>query len=173
MHRQPPGEHRQASPFREDDTPWYRQFWPWFLITLPASVVVAAFVTLYIANRHADDLVVDEYYKDGLAINRQLERKQRAQQQGITATVYIDVDSAVVTTTGTVEAPALELRFSHPLEADRDFSTTVEDYGSGIYRGNLPMPVAPRWHWVLERGGSDGWRLDGTLSTADLRNGSR
>lgn len=172
MHRNTPTERRRSSHFEEDHTPWYLQFWPWFLIALPASVVIAAFATLYIANRHADDLVVDEYYKDGLAINRQLERKQRAEQQGISATVYIDGGSAVVTITGAVEASSLDLRFSHPLEADRDFSTSVENFGSGIYRGNLSTPVAPRWHWVLEGGGKDGWRLDGTLATADLRNGS-
>ena len=63
--------------------PWYRQFWPWFLILLPASVVVAGLTTLYIANRHADDLVVDDYYKDGLAINRQLEKKQRAADRAL------------------------------------------------------------------------------------------
>ena len=60
---------------REDTEPWYRQFWPWFIIMLPASVVVAGLSTWYIAHRHADDLVVDEYYKSGLAINRQLEKK--------------------------------------------------------------------------------------------------
>jgi len=67
----------------EDTQPWYRQFWPWFLILLPASVVVAGLTTLVLANRHADDLVVDDYYKDGLAINRKLEKQQRADQQGI------------------------------------------------------------------------------------------
>ena len=74
-----------------DTRPWYRQFWPWFLILLPASVVVAGLSTLYIANRHADDLVVDDYYKDGLAINRQLEKKQRANVLGITAQLTIGV----------------------------------------------------------------------------------
>ena len=173
MHRPVAKEHGRARPVAADDTPWYRQFWPWFLIALPGSVVIAAFLTLYIANRHADDLVVDEYYKNGLAINRQLERKQRAARRGISATVSVDGDSAVVETAGVVDDASLTLRFSHPLEADRDFTTTVEDYGSGIYRGNVSMPVAPRWHWVLEGGGDDGWRLDGTLGTADLRNGSR
>ncbi len=65
-----------------DTQPWYRQFWPWFLILLPASVVVASLYTVYIANRGADDLVVDEYYKDGLAINRQLEKEQRSLATG-------------------------------------------------------------------------------------------
>ena len=36
-----------------DTTPWYRQFWPWFLIVLPGSVVVAALTTVYIANKGA------------------------------------------------------------------------------------------------------------------------
>ena len=36
----------------EDTVPWYQQFWPWFLILLPASVVVAGLTTLVIANRH-------------------------------------------------------------------------------------------------------------------------
>lgn len=29
--------------------PWYKQFWPWFLISLPASVVVASMFTISIA----------------------------------------------------------------------------------------------------------------------------
>lgn len=65
-----------------DTQPWYRQFWPWFLILLPASVVVASLYTMYLASSGADDLVVDEYYKDGLAINRQLEKSNAARRWG-------------------------------------------------------------------------------------------
>ena len=90
-----------------DTKPWFRQFWPWFLITLPASVVVAGFATLYIANRHADDLVVDDYYKDGLAINRQLEKKQRAATQGIAAQLRFDPGSVSITIDGPVSSEQL------------------------------------------------------------------
>ena len=34
---------------RLDDSPWYRQFWPWFVIALPASAVMASLVTVWIA----------------------------------------------------------------------------------------------------------------------------
>jgi hypothetical protein len=40
--------------------PWYKQFWPWFIIALPASVVVASFFTLWLAISNPDQLVVDE-----------------------------------------------------------------------------------------------------------------
>jgi len=105
MNRQLPGG---------DTEPWYRQFWPWFLILLPASVVVAGLTTLYIANRHADDLVVDEYYKDGLAINRQLEKKQRAEQQGIAASLVFSGSRVSARVSGPVDAQQLRLFMSHP-----------------------------------------------------------
>ena len=40
--------------------PWYRQFWPWFIIALPASAVIASFITLWLAVSNPVTLVVDE-----------------------------------------------------------------------------------------------------------------
>jgi len=42
------------------EPPWYRQFWPWFLIALPAAAVIASFITLYLAITHPVHLVIDE-----------------------------------------------------------------------------------------------------------------
>jgi hypothetical protein len=156
-----------------DTEPWYRQFWPWFLIMLPASVVVAGLSMLYIANRHADDLVVDEYYKDGLAINRQLEKKQRAEERGITATLVFSDNTVMIHTTGPVLAASLHLLLSHPLESDRDFALELTPTGAGLYRGSLPAPIAPRWHWTLELPGDQGWRLDGSVEAADINHAGR
>ena len=43
-----------------EGVPWYKQFWPWFIIALPASVVVASFFTLWLAISNPDQLVVDD-----------------------------------------------------------------------------------------------------------------
>jgi len=40
--------------------PWYRQFWPWFIIALPTSAVIASFISLWLAVSNPDHLVVDE-----------------------------------------------------------------------------------------------------------------
>ena len=46
-----------------DVEPWYKQFWPWFIIALPASAVIASFISLWLAISNPDHLIVteDEY----------------------------------------------------------------------------------------------------------------
>lgn len=153
---------------REDSEPWYRQFWPWFLILLPASVVVAGISTVIIANRGADDLVVDEYYKDGLAINRKLEKKEQASALGIAADIAVSGTDIVVTTSGPIDAAQLLLQLSHPLESDRDFKVMLVQSIPGEYRGRLGSEIAPRWHWALIFEGEPAWRLDGSVTSADF-----
>lgn len=153
---------------REDSEPWFRQFWPWFLIMLPASVVVGGITMIVIANKGADDLVVDEYYKNGLAINRKLEKKERAADLGITAKLKVAGTDIVVSTSGDITANQLLLKLSHPLESDRDFQVMLVQSVPGEYRGRLAADVAPRWHWALIYQGDPQWRLDGSVTAADI-----
>jgi hypothetical protein len=152
-------------PNREDSEPWYRQFWPWFLIALPGSVVIAGLATLYIANRYADDLVVQDYYKDGLAINAQLEKRARAEALGVQATLLLTREQVQVRldSAGAAEPEVLTLRLSHPLEADRDFRLDLARVAPTLYVASLPAPAGRNWHWRLEPQ-DGGWRVDGSLS---------
>ena len=98
---------------REDTEPWYRQFWPWFIIALPATAVVAGLITLYIATVNRDTLVKDDYYKEGLALNQDLARSRRAADLGITADLSYDPGTGdVVLTTAGVTGEILPLPFS-------------------------------------------------------------
>ena len=65
--------------------PWYRQGWPWFLIALPATAVVAGIVTLVIAAKTFDGMVVDDYYKEGRAIVQTIGRVEHARELGLRA----------------------------------------------------------------------------------------
>jgi hypothetical protein len=39
---------------RVDEKPWYKQFWPWFIIALPLTSVAASFTVLWIAISNPD-----------------------------------------------------------------------------------------------------------------------
>ena len=96
-------------------TPWYRQFWPWFLIALPGTVVIASLYTLFLANRYADDLVIDDYYKEGLAINQELSRQKEAESLGLRATMVINGRRLDIDVAGDIEAEQLRLLLAHPM----------------------------------------------------------
>ncbi len=141
--------------------PWYRQFWPWFLILLPGTAVVASLYTLIIANQYADDLVVDDYYKEGLAINRQLKRQNEARMLELKATFTSQQRQLDIQLEGPIEASQLRLLLSHAMESDQDFAVPVQQIGRGHYRVLLPQVLKGRWHWTLDEGVSSHWRLDG------------
>jgi len=151
---------------RSDTLPWFKQFWPWFLISLPAAVVVAGLVTLYIANLHSDDLVSQDYYKNGLEINRRLESTNLARQQGLTAQLSFTQHSVTARLNQPLEDEQISLVLSHPLEADRDFSVTLEKLQPGEYGGLLREPIEIRWHWTLQNLQAPLWRIDGATSPA-------
>ena len=56
--------------------PWWRHAHVWLLISGPAIVVVAGFVTLWLAVRTPDPVVEDDYYQRGLNINETLRKQQ-------------------------------------------------------------------------------------------------
>ena len=63
-----------ASRTRRDSLPWYKERWTWLLMLMPATAIVAGFITLWLAITSFDGLVADDYYKQGLAINQTLAR---------------------------------------------------------------------------------------------------
>ncbi|EED36396.1 conserved hypothetical protein [Luminiphilus syltensis NOR5-1B] len=141
--------------------PWYRQFWPWFLILLPATAVVASIYTMIIAAHGADDLVVDDYYKNGLAINRQLTRQQEAKTMGISATLQTEGRDVSIRIPERFSFAQLRLRLSHPMEADRDMTLALHRVAPGIYQSKLPQAISGQWIWTVDVGDGSRWRLDG------------
>ncbi len=103
--------------------PWYREPWPWLLMTGPGVVIIAGFYTLWLAIESDDGLVADDYYKRGLAINQTLSRATRAEQLalGARAEWRADLARVRVTLTGTGVLPEkLRLRLVHPTQAVAD-----------------------------------------------------
>lgn len=151
-------------------TPWYRQFWPWFLIALPAISVVFSFATLFVALRNADSLVRDDYYDAGLAINREFAREHVAAARHLKAVLRVDPAtlSVQLRLTGAAlnEPAALTLQLTHPTHAERDRTVILAPTPSGAYVGQLDVLPRGDWHVVVRPSDGD-WslaeRLDLTL----------
>ena len=52
--------------------PWWKFGHVWLVIAGPAIVVVAGFVTFFIAARQPDPVVTEDYYRKGISINQTL-----------------------------------------------------------------------------------------------------
>lgn len=149
-------------------TPWYRQRWPWLLMLGPAVVVVAGFVTLWLAVTSNDGLVADDYYKRGLAINQVLSRKAEARAQNTRAQVMFSPSGERVRVVLTAERPpaALAMRLVHPTRAGLDQEITLKAAGSGVYEGSLAPAGTGRLRILLED--DEGrWQVSGDWPSRD------
>ncbi|MDH3620037.1 MAG: FixH family protein [Gammaproteobacteria bacterium] len=152
---------------REDTKPWYRQFWPWFIIALPASAVVAGLSTVWISMQTTDSLVV--HAEDGVknATERQLSAARLAAELGLAAYVEINTEtrvvSAVIRSSELPEVPAtLDFELSHPAFAERDQHITLnkamdDDEGNPVWVGHFLTVPSGRFYAVLKSG--DDWRV--------------
>lgn len=153
-----------ASPEQErHPEPWYRQFWPWFLIALPGSVVIASFVTIWLAVSRPNPMVVDDYSRIARSTELRLERDDAAAALGVTAAIRL-IDGADVVevrlSPASVIPEALELRLSHPLVEERDQVIKLLRVPEG-WSGSLTPPEG-RWYLQLYPGDRS-WRLSGEL----------
>lgn len=147
-----------------DNQPWYREPWPWLLMILPLTAVVAGFITAWYAVVSNDGLVADDYYKEGMAINQTLHRDAAATALDLGATLHTSADARTlhVALAGRL-APlpdTLRLSILHPTQPGHDHVITLHAVGSGKYSGAMPSLGNGRWRLILEPPQRE-WRLTG------------
>lgn len=138
---------------------WFQEPLVWLVISLPLSAVVAGFYTLWLAVRSADGLVVDDYYREGLAINRELARDERATALGLEASILLTATrfdlQLSAATTSTLPAQ-LKVQLLHPTRRGLDRTLLLNATAPGHYASQLTPLPAGRWHVLIEHAD---WRL--------------
>lgn len=117
-------------------------------------------VLLNLAISTEDSLVVDDYYKQGKAINASLAKEHEARRRNISADVTIDDGAIALQFHSGIprDGQAIRLSFYHTTQQSKDFSVLLSRDASGMYRGFSENMVAGKWQMTLEPINSD-WKI--------------
>lgn len=122
------------------------KLWPSLLFAGPAGVIVAGAITMWLAFSNADGVVAEDYYKQGLAINKVIAREEAARRLGISAAVSIHNEHIQVELKG--HSPeALFVHLAHATRAGYDVRLRLTRGATGIYEA--PLEGLPRGHWRI------------------------
>lgn len=145
--------------------PWYKQFWPWFLIAIPVASFIMSGIMINIATTTENSLVVDDYYKEGKAINLSLDKFASAKRKNITTDLTIDNGSIALKFHSGIpqEGVALKLGFYHTTLADRDVSVLLSRDATGMYRGFTEQNLAGKWQITLSPI-DESWKIQKTVT---------
>lgn len=145
--------------------PWYREPWPWLLMLGPFVVVVAAIYTAWLAVSTSDGLVANDYYKQGLSVNKTIASSERATALGLAVSLRVVEGGLALRLTardkGFVPPPTLVVTLSHPTRAGLDQSKVFARVGD-VYAGKLRLPASGHW-LVLIEDEPKSWRLLGNV----------
>jgi uncharacterized protein len=145
----------------EKHRPWYLEGYVWLVIFFPATAVVAGVITAVLAVQSDDGLVVDDYYKKGLAINRTLERDRFAEELGFKSTLQYTKENEnfrlILTSESGFEFPErLKLSFLNASRAGIDKEIELMKSSANTYIAPRPELRRGKWHVLIE---DDEWRL--------------
>lgn len=137
---------------KQAPTSWRREPWPWILMSGPLAVIAAGIPTMILAFSTSDGLVADDYYKQGLAINRIIARDERARALGLSATLQLSESRthARVFLRGAADPPPrLRLALVHRTRAGEDQEVLLSPTAPGVYEGALAAPRGASWRLGL------------------------
>ena len=154
-------------------TPWYKQFWPWFIICIPLSAVIMGVVMITLAIEGKDPLVREDWYKDGMAINQRLDKRHKARDANLKAFISFDNAQNILTiqvnNLDTAQEPSLHLELVHPTLSNRDIKTELYKTPDNNYFAKLN--TTPQGHYYALISSDQGeWEIESRVNFARTLN---
>jgi hypothetical protein len=163
----------------EQKRPWYSFPLLWMMISIPFSAVIMGVVMVWLAVDTNDGLVVDDYYKQGLEINRMISRDKKAAELGLQAIVDFDNGARLIKlhfNKGDLAAypEKLQLNLQHATRAHSDIAVSLDHGIDDQYIGHVDKTLTEgMWYFVLV---DEDWKLTartrvGMQNTIELLSG--
>jgi hypothetical protein len=148
-----------------------KKFEPYILLVIapPLAAVIGGLITLWIASKNPDGMVVDDYYRYGLAINQRIVEDEQANRLDLNAALRMTPASC-----GAAATPCLKLHLEgnlaplpneltitlwHATQSGIDQTLLLIHTMDQNYQAPLMRALTlGKWHVVLQ--GKD-WRLTG------------
>lgn len=133
----------------------------WLIIMIPLSAVVMGAIMLTLAIATYDGLVSDDYYRQGLQINRAMQRDELARSYDLGATVLLGAPGEAIEVSlsgnpGFTSPELVQLRLFHATRSGLDRNLALRRVASGRYLASSPRLEPGHWYLQLD---ADGWRL--------------
>jgi len=146
----------------QHSAPWYKYPFVWFILSIPAAAVIAGMNMLWLAIDTDDGLVADDYYKQGLAINKNLARERLASELAISADFEYDAALGKVGLSlnkgGLATYPeTLLFSFEHATRSGMDKQIELMHGQNNLYMGYV-MEALPDGVWHIKLADVD-WRI--------------
>lgn len=133
--------------------PWYRQFWPWFIVGLLGVSVVGSLTTVFIAVRGADPDVRGEWNVDAKAVHPVTDARDLARANGVGALLGLEAAggrlSLEVWSPGLALPDRLAAHFAHPTLAERDVVVVFVREADGVYAAERPAGLGGRYEIAI------------------------
>ncbi|MDH3342256.1 MAG: FixH family protein [Gammaproteobacteria bacterium] len=151
--------------------PWYRYPMVWMLIAIPFSAVIMGVIMIWLAITTDDGLVADDYYKQGIAINRNLSRDVLAQEKGLGAVLEMDNTDGLVRINlaldkGGIDSypDSVQLKLQYATHDHNDVHLVLNHGQGDRYIGMVKRSLMPgKWYIELSQ---DDWRLNGSMDVS-------
>ena len=142
---------------------WYHHPVPWFMLAVILATITSGIMMIVLSTSDPDDIVVDDYYKQGLGINRNKARNNRAKSLGISPSFTTDKGVLNVQVQGirNIKPGTLRLHLQHPTRKRLD-KVVLLSCKAQVCRGSLPLPETSRYYFSIEPADRE-WRSSGRI----------
>ena len=159
-----------------DTTPWYRQFWPWFILAILSWGVISASITLTVALKNPPHMMTGDYAELGKALVDTHVRADRAEALGLAGTLRSEQGAWRLRfdrEASEVSLESLLLLIQHPTDTTRDRQVVLRRSAPGEYRadafdipdrGRLIVSDLEQTWWI-----SSSYRRQGDVLEAALK----